>query len=338
MGAIFESNPPITVLLSCYNGEKWLAEAIQSICKQSLSDFEFLIIDDGSQDQSLKIIRRFAEIDHRIRIVEKENTGLPDSLNLGLNLANGRWIARIDADDIASTQRLQKQYTAVKENPDLVLVGSYQIEIDKDGKEINTHIYPNSHKKLVHNLLTHKKFFAHSSSFFCRQTAIDVGGYRQRILKAEDYDLWLRLSRKGRILCIDEPLIKFRRHDEQISFTDAGRRQLLDTRVALTAYWVVEFGGLDPVQLKDSIYVCFRKMVEEEVERCKELILFEYKMKLKSYFRNDKRNSSDQNENSLFQILQMPLFLFLHLRQSISHGRRWRKMALKWLHKHHDLR
>ena len=95
----------ITVLMSVFNGERWLAESLKSILNQTFTDFEFIIINDGSTDGTLKILEKYAKQDSRIKIYYKENSGLTDSLNFGVSKAKGKWIARIDADDIAHHER-----------------------------------------------------------------------------------------------------------------------------------------------------------------------------------------------------------------------------------------
>src|SRR6056297_1507561 len=115
---------PVTVLMSCYNGQKWIGNAIESVLNQTFKDFEFIIIDDGSTDSSVNIIKNYLDKDQRVRLIEKENTGLPDSLNVGVNNARGKWIARLDADDLCESQRLEKQLKVANSDDSLVLIGS----------------------------------------------------------------------------------------------------------------------------------------------------------------------------------------------------------------------
>src|SRR6476646_117240 len=101
--------PALTVLTSCYNAAPYLVESIESVLKQSFEDFEYLLIDDGSTDESRQILQHFAAFDPRIVFIPKKNSGLTDSLNLGLRRARGEWVARLDADDVALPGRLQAQ-------------------------------------------------------------------------------------------------------------------------------------------------------------------------------------------------------------------------------------
>ena len=158
--------PSITVLMAVYNGERWLAESIQSVLDQTFTNFEFIIINDGSDDCSLEIINQFAKKDSRIRVYNKKNSGLTDSLNYGIAEARGEWIARIDADDICNLDRLQKQIEHVRINIDLVLVGSGLVIIDENGQQSKVHLYPARHIRLTRRLSRGSPSFAHSSAFF----------------------------------------------------------------------------------------------------------------------------------------------------------------------------
>lgn len=258
--------PPVTVLMSCYNGEKWLSESIESILNQTFKHFEFLIIDDGSLDSSLSIMKDYAKKDFRIHIESKINSGLPDSLNVGLRKAKGTWIARLDADDIAEPERLQKQYDLVTSDPELIVIGSAFRETDEHGNSGSIQYYPTTHRKLKKNLLTKRRFFAHSSAFYHKEKALKAGGYRPRIKKSEDYDLWLRLSELGKMASIQEPLIRFRTHPDQISHEDSGRRQITDGRVALVSYWIRKIGMPDPVEADDESFCRFRLWVQKKIE------------------------------------------------------------------------
>lgn len=152
----------ITVLLSVFNGEKWLDKSIKSILNQSYKDFEFLIINDGSTDKSSEIIKSYAKKDKRIKYLFHENIGLTKSLNKGLKLANREWIARIDCDDMANYKRLELQLNFVISN-NLGLAGSYAKIIDEEGNIKRDGIVPTSHEEIFKNMKNLKKSFCHSS-------------------------------------------------------------------------------------------------------------------------------------------------------------------------------
>ena len=151
--------PEISVVMSCYNSRRWLAEAIGSVLSQTHSDFEFIIVDDGSTDDSWATIQRYATRDRRIVALSKGNSGLADSLNAGISVARGKWIARIDADDVCEPGRLAEQMAFVRANPQVVLLGSGCVEIDEYGRPLRAHRYPAAHRTLVRNLELLQKFF-----------------------------------------------------------------------------------------------------------------------------------------------------------------------------------
>lgn len=320
-----KNDPDISVLMSCYNGQKWLGNAIESVLNQSFKDFEFIIVDDGSRDSSAEIMKSYAAKDSRIKIIEKENTGLPDSLNVGLNEAKGEWIARIDADDLCEPDRLEKQLAFSGANPSVILIGSAYHEMDETGKLGKLQTYPETHQQLKKHLLQKRRFFAHSSAFYKTEIARKVGFYRPRIKKSEDYDLWLRLSEVGKMACISEPLIRFRSHPDQISNEDAGRRQIADGRVALTSYWIRKYGYADPVEQNKEQFNQFRKWIVSNIKEEKLLEYREFVSRVKSQIA--KRNYS----YVLKSCLTSPWFVYRHLDFLIRGEGLSRRFAKKWI-------
>lgn len=244
--------PSVTVLMSCYNSEKWLGDAIESILAQTWRDFEFILVNDGSRDDTLEIIRRYAGQDKRIVIIDKKNTGLADSLNWGIRQARGKWIARLDADDLSDSHRLERQISFVSNHPDVILLGTGFEEINEFGRCIKVHRIFADHLSLVSRLERGRGFFPHSSAFYSTITVRQVGAYRSRIRRAEDLDLWLRLSAYGKLAIIAEPLVKIRKHAAQISHDDNGRRQNLDACAATVSYFLRQRGLVDPVDVADE--------------------------------------------------------------------------------------
>ena len=257
--------PVITVIMSCYNSARWLDDAINSVLNQTYKDFEFVIVDDGSKDVTLEIIQRHAQRDTRIVIVAKSNTGLADSLNVGIQKARGEWIARIDADDICEPTRLKKQIELSRANPELVFIGTGVTEIDQHGNRLKVYHYPSRHTLLLKHLRTVRNFPPHSSAFFPTRVVRAVGGYRPRIRRAQDCDLWLRLSELGELACIHEPLVRIRKHADQTSHDESGRRQKIDSRVAMTSYWLRLNGGLDPVSDDETHFDAFHAWIEKRL-------------------------------------------------------------------------
>lgn len=240
------SHPFISVVLSCYNASRWLSETIECVLNQSFTEFELVIIDDGSKDDTPDIINHYAAKDDRVVPIFKANSGLPDSLNIGLRKARGGWIARIDADDLWELSHLKEHVEVTKCMPEVVLIGSNCHEIDENGGVLRECQYPESHDFLIRNLERLMRFFPHSSAFYRADLARLVGGYNPRIRKAEDWRLWLALAAKGGVYCIQKPLVKIRIHDNQISFSDGGRRQQIDAVAATVCHFLERANLKDP--------------------------------------------------------------------------------------------
>jgi len=202
------SNPKITVLMSVFNGEKFLKEAIESILHQTYDNFEFMIINDGSIDSSKNIILSYS--DQRIRLVNNgKNIGLIASLNNGFALARGEYIARQDADDISALNRLEEQINFFEKNKNIGLVGTNFIKINEIGEEVQRMQLPQKSEDLRKELLMTNQF-AHGSVMFKKECLEKTGLYREEFKHCEDYDLWLRFSQHYDLANIQEYLYKWR--------------------------------------------------------------------------------------------------------------------------------
>jgi glycosyltransferase involved in cell wall biosynthesis len=212
------SLPLVSVLMSVYNSEAYLTEAIESILNQSMTDFEFIIINDGSTDKSTEILRKYPSKDHRITLIEQSNIGLTESLNKALYIAKGKYIARQDSDDISHPDRLQMQIDFLEKNSDYFMIGSCGILIDGQGKKIKDIEVLTEYYKINERLTTNNQFI-HGSIVARRDAIIEIGGYRNKFIYAQDYDLWLRLSEKYFITNVKMPLYKLRQVPSSISIT-----------------------------------------------------------------------------------------------------------------------
>lgn len=203
--------------MSVYNGERFLPVAVESILSQTFNDLEFIIVNDGSTDSSSEILYSYSKHDRRIRIIRNENNiGLTRSLNKALLSAKGGYIARMDADDIASSDRLEKQVDFMDNHPDVVLLGTAFYEINASGEELNRKRFPVSDKE-IRGVLIRYNPFCHSS-ILIRRSALDVTGfYDDKIATTQDYDLWFRLARTGKIANLPDYLMKRRYEGENIS-------------------------------------------------------------------------------------------------------------------------
>jgi glycosyltransferase involved in cell wall biosynthesis len=260
--------PKVSVLTSCFNADKFIAEAVESILCQSFADFELILIDDGSTDMTWKILKAYEEQDRRIVLIKKSNTGLTDSLNIGLKAARGDWIARMDADDIALPERLAAQITFA-ERKMIGLLGTGCTEIDVFGNESRQYQYPSEHAKIIKQMERGGSCFPHSSAIFKRDTVLIMNGYRNRLNGAEDCDLWLRMSAQVKLGCLRDPLIKLRKHERSITGTlDCLRiRRLEILRVAALVCHFIRLQKMpDPSQGADENWEYFLDWLGRQLE------------------------------------------------------------------------
>ncbi len=208
--------PSICVIMSVYNGERYLREAIESILNQTFTDFEFIKINDKSTDSSSKIISEFN--DPRIIAIENsENIGLTKSLNKALKIASSDYIARMDCDDISLPKRFEIQKKFLDKNRDIVCVGSGTVIIDKNGNETGSK-NPISDPELLRFYMILKNQMTHSSVMFRKEEILKNGPYDEKIKYAQDYDLWSRLLIDGyKFSNTKSPLLKYRFHNSSIT-------------------------------------------------------------------------------------------------------------------------
>jgi glycosyltransferase involved in cell wall biosynthesis len=196
-----------------YNAEPYVAQAVASIQAQTFADFEFLIVDDGSTDGSGAILEGFAARDSRIRLIRRENRGLVASLNELIERARGRFLARMDADDVALPDRFALQVAHLEADPGCVLVGSRVEVIDAQGRPVTVMGRALTHEAIVEGLLSEgSQLVYHPSVMFRRETLDQVGAYRPECFLCEDTDLFLRMAEVGRLANLAEPLLRYREH------------------------------------------------------------------------------------------------------------------------------
>ena len=210
--------PVVSVIMSVYNAEKYISEAIQSILIQTYSDFEFIIIDDGSTDDSLKIIKKNAKIDERINFISRENKGLVASLNEGILKSKGKYIVRMDADDISLPNRILEQVTFMETNQQVGVCGTW-IESFVGSKKGSKHKYSNNNKYLKARLLF-STCFAHPSVIIRKSVLIDNNlFYDKDYLHAEDFEFWTRLANVTHFSNINKVLLKYRIVNDSVTHT-----------------------------------------------------------------------------------------------------------------------
>lgn len=211
-------SPKVSVLMSVLNGERYLSEAVDSILNQTFTDFEFIVIDDGSTDTTPDILAEYAHRDHRMVIIQnKQNIGLTRSLNKGLALARGEYIARQDADDISLPHRLQLQASFLDHHPETVLISSNYEIIDEGGCQIKITQKLTDPILVTWGLLFANYVGGHGVVMFRRAPVINLGGYAEEYRYAQDYQLWSRLVGVGSITILPEVLLRWRSHKQSIS-------------------------------------------------------------------------------------------------------------------------
>ncbi|MBD2362800.1 glycosyltransferase [Anabaena minutissima FACHB-250] len=210
--------PSITVLMPVYNGEIYLREAIDSILDQTFQDFEFLIINDGSTDSTREIICSYD--DPRIRLIDNDcNLGLTRSLNKGLKLAEGEFIARQDADDVSEPERLAKQVAFLETHPEVALVGTWYKDIDPQGKLIEKRNLPCNSTQIRWEILFYCPFVHSAVMFHKNSIAEQIGFYNEAYSYAQDYDLWWRIARRLQIVNLNEYLVNLRINPSSMTVT-----------------------------------------------------------------------------------------------------------------------
>lgn len=207
------SDPKVTVLMAVRNGLPYLVEAIDSILRQTLVDFEFLIVDDCSSDGSTDLLKSY--IDSRMRIIaNSKHQGLSRSLNKGLDSSRGKYIARMDHDDISFSARLAKQSAYLDAHPEVDVVGGWARTLG--GKKEYTWKYPLSHDEICSDFLFNSSLI--HSSVMLRKITFDQLGlrYDPKTSRAQDYELWTRAAGKVRFANFGKVLLRYRIHGEQV--------------------------------------------------------------------------------------------------------------------------
>lgn len=211
--------PLVTVLMPVYNAEKFLSASIDSILEQSFKDFELLIINDGSKDKTEKIIKSFS--DTRIRyVLNDQNMGMADTLNLGIQLAKGKYIARMDADDISLPERLKKQVTFMESHPDHGMVGTLYANMTDAGKIYEIAAMVQDNEEINPGLVT-LCTFCHGSVMFRKSVLIQNNlEYRKEFDPFDDYELWTRIRTVTKLANIPEVLYLYRINPVGMTFSD----------------------------------------------------------------------------------------------------------------------
>lgn len=212
--------PKISCILPVYNCEKYLLQAINSILAQSFEDFELIIVDDGSTDDSGSIANDCATRDSRIQVINQPNQGIVSALNVAITASRGKYIARMDADDVSLPHRFERQFSVMEAHPDIVILGCASDTIDGNGLISNK-------RETSEDLIIRQSVLdsfppsilqvLHPTTFIRTEILKSIGGYLDDYEFAEDYDLYLRIGAHGQIAEICEVLFQYRIHGNNIS-------------------------------------------------------------------------------------------------------------------------
>jgi glycosyltransferase involved in cell wall biosynthesis len=218
---MIKAMPKITVLVPAYNAEKYIGKAIDSVLAQTFTDFELLLINDGSTDATEAIIRSYT--DERIRLINQTNQGIAAALNMGMLNANADLIARFDADDICMPERLMLQYNFLQEQPDYVIVGADADYIDMNGDFVFTCHLPAHNDEDIRDLALHKCPFIHSAVLFRKEPIMRAGAYNTNAYAFQDHLLWSKVIKLGKACNLPRALLQVRLNPESISIDEKWR-------------------------------------------------------------------------------------------------------------------
>lgn len=254
------NEPLVSVVMVVCNVDRFLAESVESIVHQTFRDFEFIIIDYGSTDSSKEIAAHYAEKDPRVCVHQIPHCGLGEARNAACSLARGRYIAMMDADDVALPERLQLEVGFMEKHPRVGLLGGAVQWINAAGRSVYIGRVPTEDKQLRESMAFHCPFWQ-PTVLLRKEAFVRSGGYRDAFAPAEDYDLWLRVTEDVQCANLEEVVLKYRMHPQQISIRkrkqqtlgilaaqrsasmrQAGQADIFDSVAVITPEILTEFG------------------------------------------------------------------------------------------------
>ncbi len=305
------TTPLISVIMSVYNAERYLHQAIDSILQQTFPDFEFIIIEDGSTDRSAEILEMYAKQDQRLKLIRKSKNkgakGFIENLNLGLDQAKGKYIARMDADDISDPDRFQQQMDFLEKHPSVFIVGASMNGIDENGdfiKFLQVHTDDHSIKK---NMLRNIALF-HPVIMF-RNSDIR---YRDKMISCEDYDLYLRMMLENKKMAnLSTPLLKYRILQNSLSRKDKTFIRWMMVEKARFFYAEKRKTGSDsyhdfnPDDIQNILTPEYKNRIEDLVFAAKTAIKFEQKEELSAILDKIRQHYPEKNTTKYQIALQL---------------------------------
>lgn len=304
--------PSISVNMPVYNGVKYLKQAIDSILNQTYTDFELIIIDDGSTDTSVDLIKSYR--DPRIKLFQNNlNRGLAFSRNRAIEQSKGKYIAILDSDDIAYPERIKKQLDFLEKNPDYVMIGSWIDIIDE-----NDQVSEDGVKLLVENdLLRTQLFFSNhfaQSSLLIRRSVFEEFSYNESYIQAEDYFLWVQIASKYKVANLQESLVQYRVHQESITMS-----KFEDQENCVKQIFVYQLSQLGLNDLKNDEIELHYKLLRYKYD-AKLLNWVELKRILKWILKLQKQNNKYKIYVPIFFNSKLELFWSYYFDYSFYHG------------------
>jgi hypothetical protein len=259
-----ESRPRISVIVPVLNGERFLVEALESVLDQTFTDFELIVVDDGSTDSTPDILREFAARDDRVIVLRRPNPGQSVARNVGIDAARAPVLAFLDADDVALPNRLERQHDFLASNPAIAVVGGGLQFIDEAGRVFDQVECPTGDVD-IRSALQQWNPMAHTTVMLRKEVFDRVGGYRPAFVGAEDYDLWLRAVEQFQFANLAGIVCQYRVHPKQTTVIEL-ENQTLASLGALAAARARRTTGLDPFDSVDRIEAACLLSLDVSVE------------------------------------------------------------------------
>lgn len=216
--------PRVSVVMPVYNGGRFLAEAVESVLRQTFRDFELVAVDDGSVDDTLTVLRRYEKSDRRVRVISRANTGIVGALNDGLTAARGELVARMDGDDACMPTRLARQVAYLDAHPEVVLLGGNVMVMDEEGDDVAPlKDLKFTHEEIDASLLACGWPLVHPAVVMRAEALRRIGGYRSGTFPHEDHDLFLRMAEIGWVAALPEVVLRYRKHSGSVSWNSNSR-------------------------------------------------------------------------------------------------------------------
>ena len=234
--SVANNHPVVSVVLPVFNAERFLSEAIDSTLMQTFADLELIAVDDESTDRSLEILRDYESRDKRVRVIARSHTGIVGARNDGIDASRGRYVAALDNDDAMYPTRLAEQVAFLDEQEDVVAVGAAALLVDIDGDPLIERRLPTTAEDIEQELLNGRNPMMQPGVLFRRDTLLEIGGYRESSNYSEDYDLFLRLSERGKLRNLDRVLLKHRQHLNRASVSQYEQQRRVAAESLTEAY------------------------------------------------------------------------------------------------------